>query len=218
MLLPLIATLPVTAVLVLHQHSGRYFAFLAVMVMALGAVGLGRLLKQLGRRTSVLAVIVLFLPFVSPLAAVLMVDSGERASEAVEVADWLAENSMEDDWLVTFPNVELLIWDYRRPTLTMPNDYEMLLWPCLQEHDVRYVVVDRDLPRMRPRLAGRWYFSPDGSGWLREESPPFLEEVYRSHSGGTIVYEMTGEVPVDFMHVDSLPRDNMRALLSSGTS
>ena len=218
MLLPLIAVLPVTAVLVLHQHSGRYFAFTVVMVVALGAAGLGRLLELQGRRTSVLAVIVLLLPFVSPLAAVLTEDSRERASEALEVADWLAENSTEDDWVVTYPNVELFIWKYRRPTLTMPNDYEMLLWPCLEEHGVRYVVVDDDIERMRPRLSGRWRRTPGGTGWLVETPPPFLEEVYRSRSGATIVYEMTGDVPEDFMHVDSLPRDNMRALPPSGTS
>jgi len=218
MLLPVIAALPVTAVLVLHQHSGRYFAFIVVMVVAMGAAGLGRLLETLGRRTSILAVIVLLLPFVSPLAAVLTEDSRERASEALEVADWLAENSTEDDWVVTYPNVELFIWKYRRPTLTMPNDFEMLLWPCLEEHGVRYVVIDGDIERMRPRLSGRWRRTAAGAGWLIEIPPPFLEEVYRSRSGATIVYEMTGDVPEGFMHVDSLPRDNMRALPPSGTS
>jgi hypothetical protein len=218
MLLPLIATLPVTAVLVFHEHSGRYFAFLAVMVIALGAAGLGRLCELLGRRASVLAVIVLVLPFVAPLAAILTEDSRGRASEALEVADWLVENSTEDDWVVTYPNVELFIWKYRRPTLTMPNDFEMLLWPCLEEHGVRFVVIDGDIERMRPRLSGRWRRTHDGTGWLVEDPPPFLDEVYRSRSGATIVYEMTGDVPEGFMHVDSLPRDNMRALPPSGTS
>lgn len=216
MLLPLMVTLPVTAVLVLHQHSGRYFAFLVVMIIALGSAGMTRMLESKGKWLMLSVLAVLLAPFVMPLATVLTEDSRDRAAEAGEVSDWLAANSDEEDWVVTFPNVELMIWDYRRPTLTMPNDYEMLLWPCLQEHNVRYVVVDRDLPRMRPRLAGRWFFSPDGSGWLREDAPPFLEEVYRSCSGGTIVYEMTGEVPVDFMHVDNLPRDNMRALPPAG--
>jgi 4-amino-4-deoxy-L-arabinose transferase-like glycosyltransferase len=216
MLLPLIATLPVAAVLVLHQHSGRYFAFLVVMVLALGSAGLFRLLESGKRWISVLALAVLLLPFLTPLAAVLTVDTRERAAEAREVSDWLVENSGSGDWVVTYPNVELFIWDYRRPTLTMPNDYEMLLWPCLEDHGVRYVVVDGDLARLRPRLAGRWMMSPDGNGWLTENPPPFLEEVYRSMSGRTIVYEMTGPVPPGFMQVDSLPRDNMRAMPPSG--
>ena len=142
--------------------------------------------------------------------------SRARAAEAREVSDWLVANSRPDDWVVTFPNVEMLIWDYRRPTLTMPNDYEMLLWPCLEENGVRFVVVDRDLAGMRPRLASRWLYDPDGSGWLIEDPPPFLEEVYRSASGRTIVYEMTDRVPPGYMHVDSLPRDNMRALPPTG--
>ena len=88
--------------------------------------------------------------FVRPLSAVLGADSRARATEAAEVSSWISSHSDPSDWVVTFPNVELLIWDYRRPTLTMPNDYEMLLWPCLEEHGVRFVVVDPDLPGLRP--------------------------------------------------------------------
>ena len=129
---------------------------------------------------------------------------------------WLKENSRPEDWVVTFPAVELLIWKYRRPTLTMPNDYQMLLWPCLEEHGVRFVVVDRYLPVMRPRLSDRWLWDQVQGEWRVEKPPEFLKEVYRSSSGATIVYEMTEDVPEGFMQVDSLPRDNLRALPPSG--
>jgi len=100
----------------------------------------------------------------------------------------------------------------------MPNDYEMLLWPCLEEHDVRYVVIDRDISYLRPRLSTRWRRTPDGREWEIIDPPSFLEEVYRTRSGFTIVYEVISEVPDGFMYVDSLPRDNMRALPPGGVN
>lgn len=215
MLLPLIASLPAMAALTLHEHSGRYLAFFVVIVTGLGSAGLMSLLRFAGRRITVIAGILLLLPFVLPLGHLLAVDSTERAADAQEISLWLMENSSEDDWIVTYPNVEMFIWEYRRPTLTMPNDYQMLLWPCLQEHNVKYIVVDSYLPVMRPHLSRRWILSP-GGGWIITDPPAFLTEVYRSASGESILYEMTGEVPEGFMHVDTLPRDNMRALSSGG--
>lgn len=215
MLLPLIAALPVMAVLTLHEHSGRYLAFFIVIVTGLGSAGLMSLLKLAGKKVTVIAGILLLLPFVLPLGRLLAVDSTERAEEAQEISQWLTAISSEDDWVVTYPSVELFIWQYRRPTLTMPNDYQMLLWPCLEKHEVRYIVVDSYLPLMRPHLSERWVRSP-GGGWAITDPPAFLTEVYRSASEETIVYEMTGEVPEGFMYVDTLPRDNMRALSSGG--
>lgn len=215
MLLPLIAALPAMAALTLHEHSGRYLAFFVVIVTGLGSAGLMSLLKYRGKKITVIAGILLLLPFALPLGRLLARDSTERAEDAKEISQWLAKNSSEDDWVVTYPNVETFIWQYRRPTLTMPNDYEMLLWPCLEEHGVRYVVVDNYLPVLRPRLSGRWIRSP-GGGWEITDPPAFLTEVYRSASGESIVYEMTGAVPEGFMHVDTLPRDNMRALPPDG--
>jgi 4-amino-4-deoxy-L-arabinose transferase-like glycosyltransferase len=212
MLLPLVAALPPMMMLALHEHSGRYLAFFVVMVTALGSSGLVHLRRLTDSRTAAAAAVLLLLPFIYPVAAVLGADSRERASEAHEVSDWIASNSDEDEWVVTYPNVEMLIWDYRRPTLTMPNDYQMLVWPCLEEHGVRYVVVDNYLPVLRPHLADRWRRSADGTRWQVIDPPPFLTEVYRSSSGRTIVYEMSSSVPQGFMQVDSLPRDNMRAL------
>ena len=217
MLLPIIAVLPSMAALTLHEHSGRYLAFFVVIVTGLGSAGLMSLLRFAGRRITIIAGILLLLPFVLPLGRLLTVDSTERAADAQEISHWLMENSSENDWLVTYPNVELFIWEYRRPTLTMPNDYQMLLWPCLEEHNVRYVVVDSYLPVMRPHLSGRWIRSPEG-GWEITDPPEFLTEVYRSASGGSIVYEVTGQVPEGFMHMDTLPRDNLRALPPSGIS
>ncbi|MCK5065189.1 MAG: glycosyltransferase family 39 protein [Candidatus Fermentibacteraceae bacterium] len=218
MLLPMIAALPIMAVLVLHVHSGRYLSFLNVIVIALGCAGLGRLLQITGKRTAAVAGILLIVPFALPLGSLLIADSSEKASEAEEVAEWIIENSSEDDWVVTYPTVEMLIWTYSRPTLTMPNDYEMLLWPCLEEHGVRYIVIDRDISYLRPRLSSRWRRTPDGLEWEIIDPPDFLEEVYRTRSGFTIVYEMTGEVPDGFMYVDNLPRDNMRALPPGGAN
>lgn len=218
MLLPVIAALPVMAVLVLHVHSGRYLSFLNVIVIALGCSGLGRLLQITGKRTAAAAGILLIVPFALPLGSLLIADSSEKAAEAEEVAEWIIENSSSDDWVVTFPTAEMFIWKYRRPTLTMPNDYEMLLWPCLEEHNVRYVVIDRDIIYLRPRLSNRWRRTPDGRGWEIIDPPDFLEEVYRTYSGYTIIYEMTGEVPDGFMYVENLPRDNMRALPPGGAN
>lgn len=214
MLLPGLACLPMTAALVLHEHSGRYLTFLAGVVVALGFAGLFAALDRQGARpllrAGVLAVAAL--PLVRPFASVMMHDDRARAREARAASDWIAVHSGPEDWVVTFPSVEMFVWDYRRPTLTMPNDYEQLLWPCLEEHGVRYVVVDPDLPRLRPWLSSRWRMAPDGSGWEVEDPPPFLREAWRSPSGLTIVYEWEGEVPEGFMAVDSLPRDNLRAL------
>lgn len=216
MKLPLIASIPIMAVLILHEHSGRFLAFFNVLVIGLGAAGLGKLLRITGKLTTALTGVLLLLPFIAPIGLLFIADTGGRASEAEEVADWLIENSSEDDWVVTFPNVELFIWKYRRPTLTMPNDYEMLLWPCLEKHGVRYVVIDKYIPLLRPRLSGRWRRTADGSEWEVVDPPQFLREVYRSRTGSSIVYEMTGSVPQGFMYLDSLPRDNMRALPPGG--
>jgi hypothetical protein len=217
MLLPAIAAIPPILMLVLHEHSGRYLAFFIVMVTGLGSAGLLSLRRITDGRTSTMAAILLLLPFAFPMGRILAESSSFRAAEAASVSRWLAMNSADEDWVVTYPNVELLIWDYQRPTLTMPNDYEMLLWPCLEEHGVRYVVVDGYLPALRPRLACRWRRTMDGRDWQVIDPPPFLTEVFRSPTGFTLVYEMTGSVPQDFMHVDSLPRDNMRALPPAGS-
>ena len=88
----------------------------------------------------------------------------------------------------------------------------MLLWPYLENHGVQYMVVDMDLPRLRPWLSRRWRRSPDGGEWDVTDPPPFITEVWRSSSGNTIIYEFTGQVPLGFMEVDSLPPDNFRAL------
>lgn len=216
MFLPALAVVPQLLLLVLHEHSGRYLAFLIVIATALGSAGLLSFRSMTGRTAASAVLVLLLLPFAVPLGRVLSADSSAMSAEAREVSDWLAENSADDDWMVTYPLVELLIWDYRRPTLTMPNDYEMLLWPCLEDHGIRYVVVDEHLPVLRPRLADRWRRTADGTRWQVADPPEFLTEVYRSRSGRTLVYEMTGRVPEGFMAVDSLPRDNLRALPPSG--
>ncbi|MCK4806827.1 MAG: glycosyltransferase family 39 protein, partial [Candidatus Aegiribacteria sp.] len=216
MILPAMAVIPPIAALVLHEHSSRYLAFFIVIITGLGSAGLLSLSRVAGKRIAAAAGVLLLLPFVYPLGRVLSENSIERASEAQEISRWLEENSRADDWVVTYPNVELLIWQYKRPTLTMPNDYEMLLWPCLEEHGVRYVVVDSYLPVLRPHLSNRWSRTPDGDGWQLNDPPDFLREAYRSESGRSIVYEMSEPVPDGFMHIDSLPRDNMRALPPAG--
>lgn len=214
MLPALAAGLPMVLALVLHEHAGRYLAFMVAIVVFTGAAGAIRLVGTCGwgRTGGVLLAAALLLPLARPLAQVLSQDSRERAAEAAVAAAWLRTHSNPGDWVVTFPNVELLIWEYDRPTLTMPNDYEMLLWPCLERHGVRFVVVDPDLPPMRPWLSTRWRMSPDGAGWETADPPPFLREVFRSVSGRTIIYEWIGEVPEGFMAVESLPPDNRRAL------
>lgn len=213
-LLPVIITLPVMAVLVLHDHSHRYLAFPIALVIAAGCAGLietefWKNRKKLFRTS---AVLFLLLPFYRPVMSMLSDDSRARANEAREITDWISRNTEPGEWVVTFPNVELFIWLYNRPTLTMPNDFEMLLWPCLEDHDVRYVIIDLDLPVLRPHLSERWRRSPDGESWVIINPPPFLTEVYRSESEQTIVYRWNGTVPDGFMFVDSLPPDNYRAL------
>ncbi|MBD3370962.1 hypothetical protein GF402_11460 [Candidatus Fermentibacteria bacterium] len=214
MLLPLIASIPSVLMLVLHEHSGRYMAFAVVVVLALGAKGLLDLIRKLSPPRGVVWGVALLAayPTVLPLMKLVVRDDLERAREARETAEWISEHTEPDEWVVAFPNVELFVWKYRRPTLTMPNDYEMLLWPCIEKHDVRFVVVDWTLPLVRPRLRNRWLYKADRTGWEIVNPPPFLEEVWRSSMGATIIYEFTGQVPEGFMEVDSLPRDNCRAL------
>ncbi len=211
-----LAAIPALALMVLHEHSGRYLAFVSMAAVALGSRGLLMMRSELpGRRWGFAAALALaFLPMAAPTLALLRGGDRTVADEAgtTEAAKWIERNALPEDRVVTYPNVELLIWSYRRPTLTWPNDYEMLVWPCLARHDVRYAVVDADLPRLRPRLADRWMRDPAGGRWLIEEPPPFLTEVWRSGSGRTLIYEITGPVPEGFEAVDSLPRDNLRAL------
>lgn len=216
MAFPLIAAVPTMSILVLHEHSGRYLAFLVATTIALGSFGLVNLAKQNKKSTIVFILLLLFVPFIVPVYQVVSADSGKKAMEAEEACSWIMANTGSDDWVITFPNVELLIWKYRRPTLTMPNDYEVLLWRCIEEHDVRYIVIDEYTPFMRPHLSNRWSRTSDGTGWERIEPPDFLTEVFRSSSGSTIIYEMTESVPAGFMYVDSLPRDNTRALPPGG--
>jgi 4-amino-4-deoxy-L-arabinose transferase-like glycosyltransferase len=214
MLLPLVASIPSVLMLALHEHSGRYLAFAVVMVLALGAKGLLDLLRTLAPPKAVVWGVALLAayPTVLPLMRLALKSDIERAREAREVASWISENTEPDEWVITFPNVELFVWKYRRPTLGMPNDYEMLLWPCIERHDVSYIVIDWTLPLVRPRLRNRWLYKADRSGWEIVNPPPFLEEVWRSSTGETIVYEFVGSVPEGFMEVDSLPRNNCRAL------
>jgi hypothetical protein len=220
LVLPIFFCLPMIASLVMHMHPTRYLAFAMVVAVSAGFGGLVKLSSILGagRVLRAGAGTILALLLVRALASEVRLDSRPRAAEAREISGWIAANTAPGDWVVTFPNVEMYVWDYRRPTLTMPDDYEMLLWPALQEHGVRFVIVDPDLPRTRPWLSDRWRMSPDGSGWDVIDPPPFLREVARSRSGLTLVYEWVGTVPAGFMEVESLPPDNFRALPPSAFS
>lgn len=211
MLLPALVALPLMAALTVHQHSGRYLAPAYAIATALGAAGA---VRYENRIRGLLAgfILVNAMILVRPLAEILVHDNRERASEAVEGARWIRDNVPEGTWVVTYPNVELYHWVYRRPTVTWPNDYEMLLWPYLEGHGAGFLVVDTDLPELRPWLSGRWRRSPDGRDWDVLDPPPFLTQVWESASRKTIIYEFTGSVPPGFMAVDSLPPDNMRAL------
>jgi len=216
---PAAASILMALALTAHVHPGRYLSFAIVVIIAAGFEGLGRLLSRVGAGRGVMAgtALLLLLTLLRPLGLQLRVDSRARAAESREIARWIAANSSPGDWVVTFPNVEMFVWQYQRPTLTMPDDYEMLVWPYLERHRVRYLVVDPNLPLMRPWLSRLWEMSPDGSGWERIDPPPFLTEVHRSGSGRSIVYEWTGTVPAGYMAVDSIPPDNSRAL-PPGTS
>jgi hypothetical protein len=214
MLLPFLAVTPVLLALILHEHPGRYMMIAVPATVAMGGRGLELLASEPGRRR--LAPWILLacgLTLLRPLLVLLRTDTRDRAAEAMETALWIRDNASDSSWVCTYPNVELLDWVYRKPTLTWPNDYEMLLWPYLEEHGVQYMVVDRDLPDMRPWLSRCWRRSPDGGSWAATDAPPFLSEAWRSASGNTIIYEFTGPVPEGYMAVDSLPPDNLRALM-----
>jgi hypothetical protein len=213
MLLPLIALAPVVAALVLHEHSGRYLAVAVPVVVTLGGAGIVRMASEPGRKRilpwiALLCALTLAVPFIKVLRA----DSREKAKEAMEAALWIRDNASDSAWVCTYPNVELFDFVYRKPTLAWPNDYEMLLWPYLQNHNVQYLVVDIDLPTLRPWLSRCFRRSPDGTAWDVINPPPFITEVWRTESGNTIVFEFTGSVPVGYMAVDSLPPDNYRAI------
>jgi len=213
MILPLIALAPVMAALVLHEHSGRYLSVAVPAAVALGGAGIVRMASEPGRKgilywTSLLCVLTIAVPMINVLRS----DSREREAEAMETALWIRDNASDSAWVCTYPNVELFHWVYRKPTLTWPNDYEMLLWPYLENHNVQYMVVDRDLPTLRPWLSRCFRRSPDGTTWDVINPPPFITEVWRTESGNTIIYEFTGEVPEGYMAVDSLPPDNFRAI------
>ena len=213
MLLPLIAIGPVLLVLVLHQHSGRYLTVAVPAVVGLGALGFKEMINRPPGRALLYWIIpICILILAAPFIKVMQADSRARASEAMEAALWVEENASDSAWVCTYPNVELFHWIYRKPTLAWPNDYEMLLWPYLENHNVQYMVVDRDLPALRPWLSRCWRRSPDGTFWDVVNPPPFITEVWRTESGNTIVYEFTGSVPEEYMAVDSLPPDNCRAI------
>jgi len=210
-LFPALVVLPLLAALTVHQHSGRYMAPAYAVVAAFGVAGILRVNRKFPGITPV-SILVVGLVLLRPLLVVISHDNGARASESMEGARWIRDNTSDSAWVVTYPNVELYHWVYRRPTLTWPNDYEMLLWPFLAEHGAEYLVVDPDLPVLRPWLSRRWRRSPDGTSWDVADPPDFLEEVWRSSTGNTIIYRFTGTVPQGFMAVDSLPPDNQRAL------
>lgn len=214
-LLPALIAFPLMAALTLHQHSGRYLVPVYAMVAAFGTAGILRLRERV-RGLSSAAVVVTGLILLRPLLIALGSDNRERTAEAMESARWIRDNTPDSSRVVTYPNVELYHWVYRRPTVTWPNDYEMLLWPCLEQLGTEYLVVDPDLPRLRPWLSRRWRRSPDGASWDVAAPPEFLEELWRSSSGKTIIYGFTGSVPPGFMQVDSVPRDNLRALAPLG--
>lgn len=213
MLLPLLALAPVFAALILHQHSGRYLSVAVPAVVALGAAGIFETARENGRgKLPSWILLLVALTMARPFFNVLRQDSRARDAEAREAALWIAENASDSAWVCTYPNVELYHFIYRKPTLAWPNDYEMLLWPYLESHGVEYMVVDIDLPRLRPWLSRRWRRSPEGGEWDVVNPPPFITEVWRSGSGNTIIYEFTGQVPPGYMEVDSLPPDNSRAI------
>jgi 4-amino-4-deoxy-L-arabinose transferase-like glycosyltransferase len=213
MLLPFLAVIPVLLALVLHEHPGRYMMIAVPATVALGGRGLELLASDSGRRKLVPWILLVSgLPLLRPVLVLLRSDTRERAAEAMEAALWIRDNASDSSWVCTYPNVDLLDWVYRKPTLTWPNDYEMLLWPYLEAHGVQYMVVDRDLPGMRPWLSNCWRRSPDGGSWAATDAPPFLSEAWRSASGNTIIYEFTGPVPEGYMAVDPLPPDYLRAL------
>ncbi|MCK5786310.1 MAG: glycosyltransferase family 39 protein [Candidatus Sabulitectum sp.] len=213
LLLPLIAIGPVLLALIFHQHAGRYLTIAVPAVVGLGAVGFKETIKRPNGRIllygiTLVCILILAIPFIKVMQA----DSRARAAEAREAVVWVEENASDSAWVCTYPNVELFHWIYRKPTLAWPNDYEMLLWPYLEDHNVQYMVVDRDLPTLRPWLSRCWRRSPDGTSWDVINPPPFITEVWRTESGNTIIYEFTGSVPEGYMAVDSLPPDNYRAI------
>ncbi|MCK7506555.1 MAG: hypothetical protein MZV70_22515 [Desulfobacterales bacterium] len=73
------------------------------------------------------------------------------------------------------------------------------------------MVVDSDLPGLRPWPSGRWRRLPTEAAGLCS-TLRFPPGAWRSGSGRTIIYRFTGPVPDGFMAVDSLPPDNFRAL------
>ncbi len=213
MLLPFITITPVLLALILHQHAGRYLSIAIPAVVGLGAVGFKETIqRQFGRILLYWIILLITLILATPFINVMLSDSRARASEAMEAANWVKENASDSAWVCSYPNVELFHWVYRKPTLAWPNDYEMLLWPYLENHNVQYMVVDKDLPTLRPWLSRRWRRSPDGTSWDVIDPPPFITEVWRTESGNTIIYEFTGNVPEGYMAVDSLPPDNYRAI------
>ncbi len=213
MLLPFVAIAPVLAALVLHQHSGRYLSIAVPAVVAAGTAGFTEIVQRPQRKILIVSILLVLLFIMTvPFIRVMQADSRARAAEAMEAALWVKENASDSAWVCTYPNVELFHWVYRKPTLAWPNDYEMLLWPYLEGHNVQYMVVDRDLPVLRPWISRRWRRSPDGKTWDAVNPPPFITEVWRSQSGSTIIYCFTGSVPDGYMAVDSLPPDNFRAI------
>lgn len=212
-LFPAMAIIPIMVLLILHQHAGRYLTVAVPTVLALGAVGFRETYHNSKKKILVYWIITLCLfILIAPFTKVLQTDNRGRASEALEATYWLENNASDSAWVCSYPNVELFHWIYRKPTLAWPNDYEMLLWPYLENHNVQYMVVDRDLPTLRPWLSRCWRRSPDGTSWDVIHPPPFITEVWRTESGNTIIYEFTGSVPEGYMAVDSLPPDNYRAI------
>ncbi len=213
MLLPLLALAPVFAALVLHQHSGRYLSVAVPAVVALGAAGIFETARENGRgKLPYWIFLLVALTMARPFFNVLRQDSRARDAEAREAACWIGENASDSAWVCTYPNVELYHFIYRKPTLAWPNDYEMLLWPYLETHGVEYMVVDMDLPRLRPWLSRRWAEVAGGRGMGCCQPAPLHLRGVEKRLGKHHYLSVHRAGPPGYMEVDSLPPDNSRAI------
>jgi hypothetical protein len=175
-----------------HQHGTfrYYLPFYGWFIIGAGAGALrvarrGRSVSL--RRCFVLALVLVF-PLLRPLTLLLQHREKELHSETTEIANWLARHTGSSEAVLDYPQVEKLVFRYRRATLVAPTGTMDDVRRAARAYGARYLVVDPDLLRWRPQFRSFW----DARQEIPREIavPDGLRLVYRSPRGRYLAYDI----------------------------